>query len=323
MEFKNFKKDVEAAFNNMIAENLFVANVDKDLLWMGYLLSFEDETIRQDHNCNACKSFIRHYGKVVAIDPQTYKVKTFWDDVHTPGYEKTASDLAKLVKEAGIGDIFIQDVNEFHGCDHNVQLLPDGTTRTWTHLYVTIPNKFKFNKRVHHFDSAAGYRGDVRARAGVFERSLSELKLSAVETVIELIEDNNLYRGEEFLKTLQASKMKLRFATSKGNLSVEDLWDLSLPALDRLAVSYDEELAKSPRKSFITNDTPSNSELELKFNIVKDVITDKLKDKAAREAAKDKAAEKARLTELLAKKQSEKMESMSEDEIRQRLAELG
>lgn len=81
--------------------------------------------------------------------------------------------------------------------------------------------------------------------------------------------------------------------------------------------------AKSPRKSFITNDTPSNSELELKFNIVKDVITDKLKDKAAREAAKDKAAEKARLTELLAKKQSEKMESMSEDEIRQRLAELG
>lgn len=169
---------------------------------MGYLLSFEDETVRQDHNCNACKSFIRHYGKVVAIDPQTYKTKTFWDDVHTPGYEKTAQALAKLVKEAGIGDVFIQDVNEFHGCDHNVQLLPDGTTRTWTHLYVTIPNNFKFNRRVHGFDSAAGYRGDVRARAGVFERSISELKLEAVETVIELIEGNNLYRGAEFLKSL-------------------------------------------------------------------------------------------------------------------------
>ena len=185
MEFKNFKKDVEAAFNNMIAENLFVANVDKDLLWMGYLLSFEDETIRQDHNCNACKSFIRHYGKVVAIDPQTYKTKTFWDDVHTPGYEKTAQALAKL------------------------------------------------------------------------------------------------------------------------------------------AVSYDEELAKSPRKSFITNDAPSNTELELKFNIVKEIITDKLKEKADREAAKNKAVEKARLTELLAKKQSEKLESLSEDEIKRRLAELG
>ena len=121
----------------------------------------------------------------------------------------------------------------------------------------------------------------------------------------------------------QASKMKLRFATSKGNLSVEDLWDLSLPVLDKLAVSYDEELAKSPRKSFITNDTPSNTELELKFNIVKEIITDKLKEKADRETAKNKAAEKARLTELLAKKQSEKLESLPEDEIKRRLPNSG
>lgn len=313
MEFKNFKKDVEAAFNNMIAENLFVANVDKDLLWMGYLLSFEDETVRQDHNCNACKSFIRHYGKVVAIDPQTYKTKTFWDDVHTPGYEKTAQALAKLVKEAGIGDVFIQDVNEFHGCDHNVQLLPDGTTRTWTHLYVTIPNNFKFNRRVHGFDSAAGYRGDVRARAGVFERSISELKLEAVETVIELIEGNNLYRGAEFLKSLEEFRRTLVTAqTLSPEVRTNYCW-----------LNFKSPIAKSPRKSFITNDTPSNTELELKFNIVKEIITDKLKEKADRETAKNKAAEKARLTELLAKKQSEKLESLSEDEIKRRLAELG
>lgn len=121
----------------------------------------------------------------------------------------------------------------------------------------------------------------------------------------------------------QASKMKLRFATSKGNLSVEDLWDLSLPVLDKLAVSYDEELAKSPRKSFISNDSPKNDELELKFNIVKDIITDKLKEKADRDHAKQKAAEKAKLLDLLDKKQSEKLENLSEEELRQRLAELG
>lgn len=139
--------------------------------------------------------------------------------MHTPGYEKTAQALAKLVKEAGIGDVFIQDVNEFHGCDYNVQLLPDGTTRTWTHLYVTIPNNFKFNRRVHGFDSAAGYRGDVRARAGVFERSISELKLETVETVIELIEGNNLYRGAEFLKSLEEFRRTLVTAQT---LSPED-----------------------------------------------------------------------------------------------------
>lgn len=218
MNFQDFKKDVEAAFKNMIADTLFVANVDKDLLWTGYLLSFEDDDIRQDHNCNACKSFIRHYGKVVAIDPRTFEIKTFWDDVHTPGYEKTAKELAKLVKEAGIADIFIQDVNEFHGCDHNIQLLPDGTTRTWTHLFVQIPNQFKFNKRVHNFDTAPGYRGDVRARKEVLQRSISELTDDSVNTVIELIEDNSLYRGQEFLKGLQEFR-RIKESAPRKNLS--------------------------------------------------------------------------------------------------------
>ena len=204
MEFYRFKKDVEAAFINMMnSGKLFTVNVDKDLLWMGYLLSFPEGEERQSHNCNACKSFIRHMGKAVSIDPVTYEIKTFWDDVHTPGYEKTAADLAKLVKEAAICNIFMQDMNEFHGCDHNIQRLPDGSTRQWNHLYVNLPVTYRFNSRTSRFDSLAAFKGDVYARRNVFYRSLTELKSEAVETVIDLIEDNNLYRGAEFLKSLQ------------------------------------------------------------------------------------------------------------------------
>jgi hypothetical protein len=203
MEFFYFKKDVEAAFVKMMeAGKLFTVNVDNDLLWMGYLLSFPEEE-RQVHNCNACKSFIRHMGKAVSIDPVTYEIKTFWDDIHTPGYEKTAADLAKLVKEAAICNIFMQDMNEFHGCDHNIQRLPDGNTRQWNHLYVNLPVTYRFNERTSRFDSLAAFKGDVVARRGVFMRSLTELKTEVVETVIDLIEDNNLYRGSEFLKNLQ------------------------------------------------------------------------------------------------------------------------
>lgn len=170
MEFKNFKKDVEAAFNNMIAENLFVANVDKDLLWMGYLLSFEDETVRQDHNCNACKSFIRHYGKVVAIDPQTYKIKTFWDDVHTPE-NPDAGQLFKWnnnfawVYNGSVADSFKEKVKAAGG---NV----DGFMRCSLHwfnyddldLHVTEPGG-----REIYYGSKTGYTGgtlDVDMNAG-------------------------------------------------------------------------------------------------------------------------------------------------------------
>ena len=204
MEFFYFKKDVEAAFIKMMeAGKLFTVNVDNDLLWMGYLLSFPEGEVRQSHNCNACKSFIRHMGKAVSIDPVTYEIKTFWDDVHTPGFEKTAADLAKLVKEAAICNIFMQDINEFHGCDHNIQRLPDGSTRQWDHLYVDLPRHYRFNSRTSDFHSLAALKGEVVARRGVFMRSLTELKTEAVETVIDLIEDNNLYRGSEFLKSLQ------------------------------------------------------------------------------------------------------------------------
>lgn len=204
MEFFYFKKDVEAAFIKMMeAGKLFIVNVDNDLLWMGYLLSFPEGEERQSHNCNACKSFIRHMGKAVSIDPVTYEIKTFWDDVHTPGYEKTAADLAKLVKEAAICNIFMQDINEFHGCDHNIQRLPDGSTRQWNHLYIDLPRHYRFNSRTSDFHSLAALKGEVVARRNVFMRSLTELKTDVVETVIDLIEDNNLYRGSEFLKGLQ------------------------------------------------------------------------------------------------------------------------
>ncbi len=218
MEFYQFKKDVESAFNKMMADNdLFVVDVDKDLLWMAYLLSFEDEVERQEHNCNACKSFIRHYGKAVVIDPVTYETKTFWDDVHTSGYEKTAKDLAKVVKAASICNVFIQDVNEFHGCDHNIQMLPNGTTRTWNHLYVEIPNKYRFNKRVHNFDTEDSYR-DVRARKEVLQRSITELTNESLETVIDLIDSNSLYRGAEFLKNLQ-DFLRIKKSAPQKNLS--------------------------------------------------------------------------------------------------------
>lgn len=204
MEFYQFKKDVESAFNNMIADKLFTVNVDKNVLWMAYLMSFEDPVIRQEHNCNACKAFIRHLGKVVAIDPVTYQIKTFWDDVHTPGYEETAKAIAEVIKGAAISidGIFMYNMNEFHGCDHNVQLLPDGTTRTWNHLYVEIPNKFRFNSR-NSYTTLGGIKGDSVARQGVFKRSVRELTDESVDTVIGLIEDNLLYRGAEFLKSLQ------------------------------------------------------------------------------------------------------------------------
>lgn len=120
----------------------------------------------------------------------------------------------------------------------------------------------------------------------------------------------------------KALRTKLRFSTTKGKLTTEDLFDLSLTDLNNLAIALDKKLSETPRKSFISDLTPDTQEDELRFNIVKDIITLKLVERNAAQNAKAKAAEKAQLLEILHRKQNEALESLSVAEIEAKIAEL-
>ena len=120
----------------------------------------------------------------------------------------------------------------------------------------------------------------------------------------------------------KALKMKLRFATTKGKLTTEDLFDLSLTDLNNIAIALDKKLSESPRKSFISDIAPDTEEDELRFNIVKDVIHTKLVERSNAQNAKAKAAEKAQLLEIIHRKKNQAMENMSIDELEAKLAAL-
>ena len=120
----------------------------------------------------------------------------------------------------------------------------------------------------------------------------------------------------------ESSKMKLRFATVKGNLSVEDLWDLSLTALDKMAVAIDEQISKNPKKSFISESTPEDKVSKLKLDILKDIINTKLEEKAKKDSEKQKISERNKLLEILAKKEEASLENLSIEELKKKIAEL-
>ena len=120
----------------------------------------------------------------------------------------------------------------------------------------------------------------------------------------------------------KALRTKLRFSTSKGKLTTEDLFDLSLADLNNLAIALDKKLSETPRKSFISDITPDTQEDELRFNIVKDIITLKLAERNAAQNAKAKAVEKAQLLEILHRKKNEALENLSVAEIEAKLASL-
>ena len=119
---------------------------------------------------------------------------------------------------------------------------------------------------------------------------------------------------------LLATKNKFRYTTTRGSVTTEDLWDLSLEDLDKVAVQLDGSANAS--KSFIKKRTNTDAELINKLNVVKAVIEHKMAADDARKLAVLKRQQAAELKEILARKNAEKLAGLSEEEILKRLEEL-
>ena len=122
---------------------------------------------------------------------------------------------------------------------------------------------------------------------------------------------------------VRASKLKLRFATTKGALSTEELWDLSLESLDVIAKKVNKELKDTEEESFIGKKTSANTLLNLKLEILKYVIQVKLEEKDKATARAEKNAKLARLKDLYANKADAELEGKSKEEIAKMIEELG
>jgi hypothetical protein len=127
----------------------------------------------------------------------------------------------------------------------------------------------------------------------------------------------------------QASRQALRFASSVGDLTTEQLWDLPLVSktgrsnLDSMARAFHSELKGLEEVSFVdTKPDPRKAELELQFEIVKHVIAVKLADRDAAKKAAEDAEKKQRLMAALSAKQDATLTTMSEEEIKAELAKL-
>lgn len=122
----------------------------------------------------------------------------------------------------------------------------------------------------------------------------------------------------------QAARSKLRFETSKGYLSSEEVWDLSLPSLDMLARTVNKRLREAEEESFIPSTlqpkTPSHDALRL--DLLKHVIGVKVVERDLAKKRADDRAKLARLKDLLAAKEDETFKAMSQDEIVKQIGEL-
>lgn len=125
-----------------------------------------------------------------------------------------------------------------------------------------------------------------------------------------------------------ASRKKYRFDSVKGELTVEQLWDLPLTSrtafdLDNVARHINAELLSVSEGSFVqTTVNPRKFELEEKLELVKHVIKVRIEENSAKLAAASRQDEIRKLEEILSRKKDDALGAMAPEEIEKRLNEL-
>ena len=120
----------------------------------------------------------------------------------------------------------------------------------------------------------------------------------------------------------QASRLKLRFETTKGFLSTEDLWDLSLTSLDSIYRVINKKLKEESEESLITTRSKSNKELDLKVEILKHVVKVKQEEAELKKARQERLNELELLRNLKQEKQMDALKGMDLESLNKRIAEL-
>lgn len=233
--FKDFVKAIQKNLQQMSKDSsrLFTVNVDTEELYNLYLDSFPAGTNeiyreRREYDCSCCRHFIRDVGNVVSI--KNGELHTIWgiNPVSDDKYNVVAAALDAYVKQKAVLGVFLKKEKRI-GTPENREMLPTGKINKYEHFFVDLPEICIFKECYGHtFEGDLSQFRDVR---NVFKRSLDEISKEAVDTVLELIAQNSLYKGAEWKKQLTEFK---NYQKEYGKLTDEQkelwIWEKSIAA---------------------------------------------------------------------------------------------
>lgn len=182
----------------------------------------------EKYDCSCCRHFIRDVGNVVSI--KNGELHTIWgiNPVSDDKYNVVAAALDAYVKQKAVLGVFLKKEKRI-GTPENREMLPTGKINKYEHFFVDLPEICIFKECYGH--TLEGDLSQFRDVRNVFKRSLDEISKEAVDTVLELIAQNSLYKGAEWKKQLTEFK---NYQKEYGKLTDEQkelwIWEKSIAA---------------------------------------------------------------------------------------------
>lgn len=194
--FVEFRDTVNQKIVNMTVNStpVFRVALDEEALYNLYLDSFPEGTNkifreRREYDCTCCRRFIRDVGALVTLDAELNLV-SIWDIQVGGYYQPVVNAMAAFVKQHAIADSYLhiqREVGELSNFE-----IKDGKQKEWNHFHTKLhPRLVKGGELI------PSTLGEWRTNFEMLERSLREISLDSANIVMELIDQNSLYKGAE------------------------------------------------------------------------------------------------------------------------------
>lgn len=116
----------------------------------------------------------------------------------------------------------------------------------------------------------------------------------------------------------KATRLKLRFQTEKGLLSVEQLWDLNLTSLATIVRNLKSQLKKEEDDdlSFLDAKVVKVDDIiQIMFEIVKDIYITKKDEADSIRKMKENKEHNQKIMEIISRKKEESLQNLSVEEL--------
>lgn len=194
--FVQFRDILNKKISDMTSSGqpVFRVGVDTDVLRAFYLDAFPEGTNkmfreRREYDCSCCLRFIRDVGALVTINGDM-ELETIWG-IQVGGYYQAVVDaMDAFIKQHKIVDVFLSAEGNI-GEMRNFELI-EGKQKEWNHFYAQLPKQL-----VMPGADIPSKLGELRTNFEMLERSLKDITLDSARVVMDLIDQNSLYKGED------------------------------------------------------------------------------------------------------------------------------
>lgn len=185
-EYDKLLAHIRESFEDAIHDGdpLFTTTAENVDLFDIFLRNLPVEA-RQHYTCNECRRFVNRYGHLVTINQYGELDSVMWNYA-PPFFYKAVSAIRDLVKRSRVTGVFLTTDKR----------LGVAKTGVWTHMSVDIPSDMRFRKVIYTPEQSMAQK---REEFKMLMTALNKYQLSTVETAVNILESDTLYRSEKVL----------------------------------------------------------------------------------------------------------------------------